>query len=222
LEALLPLLEALTGQPIEPQPFGTAPEDLGVPAQESAQPWEQAYSVRSAAAAVIAAERARRISEFSWIPTVAGIAKENYTSNEGFTGKNWTYDLMVNVSVPIYDRGTRFAQGREDEAKLAQAQANLAAARARARSAWIGAKANLVAAQAVLEQSNAQAQVATRAQAQVEVAARAGVATSLDLSDADQKKFAAQSAAAQARAQLEVRKAEIAAAEGRLYSLAAR
>jgi outer membrane protein TolC len=43
------------------------------------------------------------------------------------------------------------------------------------------------------------------------------VATSLDLSDADQKKFAAQSAAAQARADLEVRRAEMAAAEGRLF-----
>jgi outer membrane protein TolC len=45
------------------------------------------------------------------------------------------------------------------------------------------------------------------------------VATSLDLSDADQKKFAAQSAAAQARTALEVRKAEIATSEGRLYTL---
>jgi len=40
----------------------------------------------------------------------------------------------------------------------------------------------------------------------------------LDVSDADQRKFAAQSAAAQARAQLEVRKAELAASEGRLYA----
>ena len=47
------------------------------------------------------------------------------------------------------------------------------------------------------------------------------MATSLDLSDADQKRFAAASAAAQARAGLEVRKAEVAAAEGRLYKLAA-
>ncbi|MCA1826102.1 MAG: TolC family protein [Myxococcales bacterium] len=222
LDALLPVLEALTGEAIEPQPFGETPEDLGTPAAETAQPWEQAYSVKSAVAAVIAAQRARRISEFSWMPTVAGIAKESYTSNEGFTGKNWTYDLMINVSVPLYDRGMRYAQGHEDEAKIAQAQAQLAAARARARSAWIGARANVAAAQAVLEQSNAQAQLAARAQTQVEVAARAGVATSLDLSDADQKKFAAQSAAAQARAQLEVRKAEVAAAEGRLYALSAK
>lgn len=221
LESLLPVLEALTGEAIEPQPAG-AGEQMGQPGDEAQQPWESSYRVQAASSAVIAAQRATRLSTFAWIPTVAGIAKESYTSNEGFTGKNWTYDLMINVSVPLYDRGMRYAQGHEDEAKLQQAQAQLASARAQARAAWLGARANLGAAQAVLEQSNAQAQLAARAQVQVEAAARAGVATSLDLSDADQKKFAAQSAAAQARAALEVRKAEVAAAEGRLYSLSSR
>ena len=140
-------------------------------------------------------------------------------SNGGFAGKNWTYDLIVNVSIPLYDRGVRYAQKSEDDARLAQAQASLASARAKARANWVGARANWTAAQAVLQQTVSQAQLATRAQAQVEASARAGVATSLDLSDADQKKFAAQSAAAQARAELQIRRAEIAVAEGRLYEL---
>lgn len=220
IASLLPLLEALTGEPMAPLPSTAPAPDLGAPAQESAEPWEQAYSVKSAQAAAIAARKSLRIAEFAWMPSVAGIAKESYTSNEGFVGKNWTYDLMINVSIPLYDGGNRYAQQHEDAARLQQAQAQLAAARAKARSAWIGAVANLNAAQAVLQQSDAQAQLATRAQVQVEAAARAGVATSLDLSDADQKKFAAQSAAAQARADVEVRKAEIAAAEGRLYAAA--
>jgi outer membrane protein TolC len=62
-----------------------------------------------------------------------------------------------------------------------------------------------------------QARLATRAQEQVEVSYRAGVATSLDLTDADNKRFAAASAAAQARATVEVRRTEVAAAEGRLF-----
>ena len=218
-ESLLPLLEALTGESIAPQPISGAQQEMGRPAPESAQPWENAYAVKSAIAQAEAAIKAKRQSLFLWLPSVAGIAKENYTSNEGFSGKNWTYDLMVNVTVPLYDRGTRYAQLHEDEAKLSQAQAQLASIRAKARSGWIGAVANMNAAQAVLQQSEAQAQLATRAQVQVEAAARAGVATSLDLSDADQKKFAAQSAAAQARAEVAVRKAEVAAAEGRLYEL---
>lgn len=219
IESLLPMLEALTGASIEPQAEGGA-EELGAPAAEATQPWEAAFPVKAAAAATQAAQKAGRIAAFGWLPTVAGIAKENYNSNSGFAGKHWTYDLMINVSVPLYDRGARYAQQHEDDARLQQAQAQLAATRARARATWIGARANLTAAQAVLQQSEAQAQLAARAQVQVEAAARAGVATSLDLSDADQKKFAAASGAAQARAALQIRRTEVAAAEGRLFELA--
>ena len=219
IESILPLLEALTGEAIAPQAAGGA-EELGTPAAETTQPWEAAFPVKAAAAATQAAQKAGHIATFGWLPTIAGIARENYNSNSGFTGKNWTYDLMINVSVPLYDRGARYAQQHEDDARLQQAQAQLAAARARARATWIGARANLTAAQAVLEQTEAQAQLAARAQVQVEAAARAGVATSLDLSDADQKKFAAASGEAQARASLQIRRTEVAAAEGRLFELA--
>ena len=218
IDSLLPLLEALTGEAIEPQLAGGA-EELGAPAAETTQPWEAAFPVKAAAAATQAAQKAGRIAAFSWLPTVSGIAKENYNSNSGFSGHNWTYDLIINVSVPLYDRGARYAQQHEDDARQAQAQAQLAATRAKARATWLGARANLVSAQAVLEQNDAQAQLASRAQVQVEAAARAGVATSLDLSDADQKKFAAASGAAQARAALQIRRTEVAAAEGRLFEL---
>src|SRR5207245_7912177 len=132
-ESLVPLLEALTGEAIEPLAPG-APESLGEPAAESAQPWEEAFSVKSAVAAALAAQRQVRLSNFLWMPSVAGVAKENYNSNAGFANKNWTYDLILNVSVPLYNHGVRYAQQHEDDARLAQAQAQLASTRARARS----------------------------------------------------------------------------------------
>ena len=216
-ESLFPLLEALTGEPIAPGPAGLG-EDLGKPASEREQPWEQSFAVQSAAAAVRATQGSVRLDGFLWLPTVAGVVRESYNSNGGFSGKNWIYDLLLTVSVPLYDRGARYAAKHEDEAKLQQAVAQLSAARARARSSWMGARANLAAAQAVLAQAEAQAQLAARAQSQLDASAKAGVATSLDLTDADNKKFGAESGAAQARAALEIRKAEVAAAEGRLYT----
>ena len=57
-----------------------------------------------------------------------------------------------------------------------------------------------------------------RAQVQVEASFRAGVATSLDLTDADNKRFTATSAAAQARSVVDQRQAELTAAEGHLYT----
>jgi outer membrane protein len=214
-DSTLPVLEALVGEPIDPLPARI--EDFGPSGEEAASPWENAYSVKSSIAAVTAAQKSVRLAQFLWLPTVSGIARENYNSNAGFTGRDWIYDLILTVSVPVYDRGVRYAQLHEDQARLARAQADLATVRARARSNWIAARANLVAADAVLRQNESQAQLATRAQAQVDASYRAGVATSLDVSVADQEKFAAQSTAAQARAQLEIRRAELAAATGRLY-----
>jgi outer membrane protein len=220
-ESLLPLLEALVGEPIAPLPLGQGGGDqqaLGQPADEGTQPWERTFTVRSAIAQVAGADKSVTYDDFLWLPSVAGVARGNYNSNTGFTGKNTYYDLIVNVSVPLYDRGVRYAQKHEDQARLQQAMANLASTRARARANWQGARANLVASQAVLEQADAQARVAKRAQEQISVSARAGVATSLDLQVADQTLFQAQSAAAQARANVDIRRAEVAAAEGRLYS----
>jgi outer membrane protein len=218
-ESLLPLLEALLGEPVAPLPAGQgANAGLGQPADEGAQPWERTYTVRSAIAQVAGADKSVTYDNFLWLPTVSGVARGSYNSNAGFAGTNTYYDLILNVTVPLYDRGARYAQKHEDEAKLQQAMATLASTRARAKANWQGARANLTSAQAVLEQADAQARVAKRAQQQIDVSARAGVATSLDLQVADQNLFQAQSSAAQARANVDIRRAEVAAAEGRLYS----
>jgi len=217
-DSTLPQLEALVSEAVEPQTARS--EDFGPVEQESVEPWENTYSVKSAISSAISAQRAVRLAYFLWMPSVSGSFKENYTSNGGFAETNWSNDLIVNVSIPIYDQGQRYSQLAENRARLAQAQALLASTRAQARSTWLGSRANLDAQQAVLQQSIAQEQLAIRTQVQVEASYRAGVSTSLDLSVADQQKFAAQSARAQAQATLEIRRAELAAAAGRLYESA--
>src|SRR5437868_6735484 len=217
-DATLPQLEALIGEPIEPQ--SARVENFGPVGEESAEPWENTYSVKSAIASTLSAQKSVRLDQFLWLPSVSGGFRENYTSNGGFAEKNWTNDWIVNLSLPIYDQGVRYAQLAQDRARLAQAQALLASTRAQARSSWLGARANLGAQQAVLEQSVAAEQLAIRTQVQVEASYRAGASTSLDLSVADQQKFAAQSTTAVSRAQLEIQRAALAAAEGKLYESA--
>jgi len=220
--AFLPLLEALTGEAIAPEPLAASSSLTQGAADESSQPWENAYAVQSAVAQARVEQGAVKYDKFLWLPSVAGIARGNYNSNTGFSGSNTSYDLIFNVTIPLYDRGTRYAQLHEDQARLQQAMANLAAIRARARAAWEAVRANLISSEVTLDQAESQARLAARAQEQVEASYKAGVATSLDLTDADNKKFAAASAAAQARATVEVRRAEIAAAEGRLFDDLAR
>src|SRR5256712_1697825 len=217
-DATLPQLEALVGEPIEPQ--SARVENFGPVGEESADPWENTYSVKSAMASTVSAQKTVRLDQLLWLPSANGGFRENYTSNGGFAEKNWTNDWIVNLSLPIYDQGVRYAQLAQDRARLTQAQALLASTRAQARSTWIGARANFAAQQAVLEQSVAAEQLAIRTQKQVEASYRAGVSTSLDLSVADQQKFAAQSTTAVSRAQLEIQRAALAAAEGKLYESA--
>ncbi|WP_224363677.1 TolC family protein [Hyalangium versicolor] len=216
---LLAMLEALVGEPVTPLPAGASGVEWGGVKDEQAQPWEQTYSVRSATKAFEAAEGVLRYDRFAWLPSVAAVGKGNYNSNTGFSGQTTSYDLILAVTVPLYDRGLRYAAKREDEAKLAQAKAQLDGSRAKARATWVAARANLEAAQAALTQAEAQAQLAARAQKQVEASARAGVVTNLELSDADSRRFLAASAAAQSRAAVDIRRAELAAAEGQLAAL---
>lgn len=217
---LLALLGALVGEPVRPGAMerGSGVE-WGEVRAEDAEPWRGNYGVRAAEKAVAAAEGLATYDRYAWLPSVAAVAKGNYNSNLGFTGRHFSYDVLLAVNVPLYDRGLRYAAKDEDEAKLAQARANLESARAKARAGWLGARASLAAAEAALAQAEAQAQLAARAQKQVESAARAGMATNLELSDADNRRFLASSAAAQARTVVEIRRAELAAAEGQLAAL---
>jgi len=219
-ETLLPLLEALSGEAIEPEPARVI--ELPPLGEENVQPWENAYGVKSAIAFAEASQKSVTYDQFLWLPSVSGQFRENYNSNGGFADKNWTNDLIVNISIPLYDSGLRYAQLAEDRARLAQAQAQLASIRARARASWLSARANLIATAAVLQQTEAQASFANRTQVQVDASYRAGVSTSLDLQAADQQKFDAQSNVVQARTELEIRKAELAATVGMLYVLASR
>ncbi len=62
--------------------------------------------------------------------------------------------------------------------------------------------------------------MARQAQKEVDQLQQNGLATNLEVSDADSQRFLAESAAAQAQAACQVRRAELAAAEGRLIAVA--
>jgi outer membrane protein TolC len=216
--ALLALLEALVGDAV--RPLDSAPTQFSVTAgRDEDAPWENTYGLKAQLATLRIQERISSVDRLTWLPTVVAQAKGSYNSNRGFANTNFIFDGIVAAQWSLYDRGLRYAQLQENEAKVIQQRAQLEAARAKAKANWIGAKTNLEAAQVALEQAEAQAALATRAQKQVGAAYENGLTTSLEVSDIDNKRFLAASSAAQARAQLEIRRVELAAAEGRLASL---
>lgn len=215
---LLALLEALVGEPVRPLDGQTTRVEVAV-GNENDTPWDKTFLVKANQSAVSAAETFNTFDRVSWLPSLVAQAKGSYNSNKGFAGTNFIFDGIVAAQWTLYDRGQRYVTLHENDAKTAEAKAKLEATKQKAKATWVGAKTNLLAAQVALTQAEAQLQLATRAQKQIDSAYQAGFSTSLEVSDIDNKRFFAASAAAQARAQLEVRKVEVAAAEGRLAAL---
>ncbi len=216
--ALLAMLEALVGEPV--RPVDGQPTKFEVAAADEAnRPWEDTFAVKANEFGVKAAETFNNFDRLAWLPSLVAQAKGSYNSNKGFAGTNFIFDGVIAAQWTLYDRGQRYVTMHENDAKTVEARARYEATRQKAKATWVGAKANLAAAQVALVQAESQASLATRAQKQIGSAFEAGLATSLEVSDIDSKRFFAVSSSAQARAQLEVRKVELAAAEGRLAAL---
>jgi outer membrane protein TolC len=215
-ESLFATLESLLGEPVAPVAEITGLNDPTGPADEGQRPWEATYLVRATQRGVDAQEHFVFYDSLLWLPTLLASAHGGYNSNLGFYNTHFTYDFTLALNVPLYDRGLRYSMLHEDEAKLDGARHKLEGDRARAKANWISARANLDAAKIALEQAEAQEALATKAQKQMDGAFQLGLATAFELNDIDSKRFFAASQAAQTRAQLEVRKVEMMAAEGRL------
>lgn len=213
--SLLAMLEALVGSPVRPKD-GESTVVSVTPSPEEDQPWERTALVRSSAKALTSQRRFNTFDRLAWLPTVVLQGKGSYNSNQGFAGTNLVFDGIVAAQWTLYDRGQRYVALHENDAKTAEAVARLEGQRAKARATWLGARASLEAAAVALLEAEAQATLAARAQRQVASAFKAGFSTSLEVSDIDAKRFFAASALANARAQLELKKVELAAAEGRL------
>jgi outer membrane protein TolC len=216
--ALVAMLEALVGEPV--RPLEEAPAQVEVTAgAEADEPWERTFLLRSSTWGLRSQERFNTFDRISWLPKLVAQAKGSYNSNAGFSGKNYSFDAIVAAQWTLYDRGQRYVALHENDAKTAEQRARVDGARAKARATWYGARTNLEAAQVALAESEANAALAARAQQQVESAYRAGFATNLEVTDVDSKRFLAAAGAANARAQLQLRKVELAAAEGRLATV---
>src|SRR2546426_8733032 len=77
-DATLPQLEALVGEPIEPQ--SARVENFGPVGEESADPWENTYSVKSAMASTVSAQKTVRLDQLRWLPSANGGVPEQATS----------------------------------------------------------------------------------------------------------------------------------------------
>ncbi|MCL2013046.1 MAG: TolC family protein [Cystobacterineae bacterium] len=216
-EALLAALESMVGEPVRPILTEEAAfMEFGEPKEEENSPWETSFGILAAEKNLEVMQRFSSTDSFTWLPSLAATARGLYNSNKGFSGKNFTFDVTVGLSWHLYDQGVREATTRENRANLVAARAQLNGARSETRAKWISAKKTLETARMAALQAQTQAEMAARVQQQVESLFKAGMATSLELSTADNGRFFAASNAAQARTQLEIARIELAAVENRI------
>lgn len=216
--ALLAMLEALVGEAVRPVEGAASHFEVTAGSEES-KPWEARFEVRANALGLEVQETFNTFDRLAWLPSIVAQAKGSYNSNKAFAGTNWILDGVIAAQWTLYDRGQRDVARKENDAKTIELRARYEGSRSKAKANWIGAKTNLLAAQVSLKQAESQASLAARAQKQIDSVYQQGFTTSLEVSDLDNRRFFAMSAAAQARSQVEVRRLELAAAEGRLVTL---
>jgi outer membrane protein TolC len=192
--ALLATLQALIAAP---ELIEVREESLEGAIPRGGEGYESRSVVRAREMALDAAEAAIGLSNLSWLPTLAAEGALRYTNVSGFSGDNFLATATINLVIPIYDRGVRYADTNIAEAQALQARNQLDNELQQARSFLLDAESRLQSAQAELAQAQAQLRLAQEAVEQIESLAQAGLATSLALTHPDSKRFGADRLVAQ-------------------------
>lgn len=163
------------------------PRDLGAPGNGP----EERRDVLAREAALLAAEKEVNRTKWLWLPSLFFEAQGTATNVGGFAGNHYFGTAIVGLSLPLYDGGARYASRDIAEARALEASAALDGTRARALGLIEKAEAKLEEARSRFELAEAQLDLAQRAVEQVDSLRDNGLATSMDLDDADLRRFAA-------------------------------
>jgi outer membrane protein TolC len=206
-------LETLSG--LSPEPAGTFPED-DLRGEGSLQSWvvlaANAPGQRAAQKLGEAAEQNRKAASRALWPTLSGNAQERFTNATGFTGRNSAYTLQLILAWRL-DYGT-YASSDAQSAALEVQRVRVERTRRTAEDAAFEAFRRVEAGVAKSRSARAQASAATRASSLSNDRYLAGVATQLDVTQAQRDAFLATAAKIQADADLAFARASLRLAAG--------
>lgn len=126
-----------------------------------------------------------REAELRWLPVVAANGTWRITNVKGFVGQYDSWFLQLNLVLPLFDRGQRYADLHERRTAMARLEAELEKSeqdiRGQLRQAWVDVQT----ARKSIEIAKKQSEIARRS---AEIAAKsqaAGVSTALEVAEAD-------------------------------------
>jgi len=120
-----------------------------------------------------------------YLPSLVASANFNASNVSGFSGGKNTWNVGVGLSWNLLDGGLRKAQLRESAAVIAEARAQLRAAQEKVRDEVRSARAELHASETNLKTAQKTALLARKSAEQVKHNFDAGVATYLEVTDAN-------------------------------------
>ncbi len=134
---------------------------------------------------VQAAQALTREAELRWLPVLAGSAYARASDTKAFAPEYVTWQASLNLVLPIFDRGVRYADARERRASVVRLQQELEKADSELESQVRQAALDLESAEDALRLATAQTTIARRGADITGKAYVAGAVTSLELAEAD-------------------------------------
>ena len=187
LEQMREIIGILTGGPA-PDVLGAVPPVAELEGQ--VPEWQQqGVSSRPELTALRKGLDAQRMqireAELRWLPIVTASGTWRWSNVQGFAGQNDLWMASLNLVVPVFDRGVWRAEANERRAALARMEAELHKAEHDVRVAIRQAALEVRNAREVVRIASLQTEVARKSAAIAGKTLALGVATSLEVAEAD-------------------------------------
>lgn len=153
---------------------------------------EQRAELKADQLNLLIAERNRLDAWMMFAPSLNLVGQARYTSNtSGFQSEPWTGAVIVQGSIPIFDGGTAIATLRETASKIKEAELRIQQTKRKVDAQVRGNIADIEQKKAALESAKLSAEIARETHENAQSMFGAGMATDLDVIDANLAVFGA-------------------------------
>jgi outer membrane protein TolC len=140
-----------------------------------------------------------RLPMLGWLPALSASGRYSLTNEASFNNRNWNWSIGATLSWSLFDGGARFAQSREQRALARLADLDLQAATRKVDVEVREALVSLSSQRASLRQATVAHEVAKKNAAETTELYRQGLASALEVADANVSLFEAEVALVQER-----------------------
>ncbi len=140
-----------------------------------------------------------RLPMLGWLPSLSANGRYSLTNEASFNNRNWNWSIGATLSWSLFDGGARFGQSKEQRALARLADLDLQAATRKVDVEVREALVSLASQRASLRQATVAHEVAKKNAAETTELYRQGLASALEVADANVSLFEAEVALVQER-----------------------